>query len=142
MQAEFPFATCRFEDITSEKFLHNPETYDVVVMNYVLQFVPVSLQMDVLRAVIRYVAPGGVLIYGHKAKHEESLLGRAAHDEYIEFRVRNGYTREEIEAKTKALKGSMATMDHGHLLATIHRSFRDVQETFRFMMFCAFMAVK
>ena len=142
MQADFPFAKCRYQDILDYRFNDDEERYDVVVCNYVLQFVPVQRQMEVLRAVMRKVRRGGVLIYGHKAEHTNDAMGRAAHEEYIRFRMENGYSREEIQAKTAALKGSMHPMGHERLLAAINGSFRSVQETFRFMMFCTFMAVK
>lgn len=134
-------ATIDCLDITSDNFLQDREQYDVVCAHYVLQFVPQAMQHRVLSKIFAKVAPGGVLIYGHKSTHY-GQLGLAAHEQYIRFRIANGYTREEIEAKTKALKGSMATQDHDLLLGMAHRHFTHVQETFRFMMFSTFMAVK
>lgn len=115
--------------------------YDVVCVNYVIQFLPPAMQWQVLLHLFRLVRPGGVFIFGHKATHR-GMAGTLAHEEYIKFRMSHGYTREEIEAKTRALKGAMHTMDHTSVLASFREHFSDVQETFRFMMFCTIFAVK
>lgn len=128
-------------DVTSNEFLNYTGAFDVVCLHYVLQFVPPMYQRKVLLKVMSMVKRGGVLVFGHKSKHYGSL-GGLAHEEYINFRLKNGYTMAEIEAKTAALKGSMNPMNHEQLLTTVRMSFREVQETTRFMMFSTFMAVK
>lgn len=128
-------------DVTSSEFLNHTGAYDVVCLHYVLQFVPPEFQRKVLLKVISMVKRGGILIFGHKSRHYGNL-GELAHEEYIKFRLDNGYTMQEIEAKTRALKGSMNPMNHETLLTTIRATFREVQETTRFMMFSTFMALK
>ena len=128
-------------DITSDKFLNSVEQYDVVCANYVLQFIPQYMQDRVLKKVFAKVKKGGVLIFGHKSRHY-GPLGAAAHEQYIRWRMRNGYTREEIEAKTRALAGSMYPQDHEVVMGSANAHFSYVQETFRYMMFSTFLAVK
>lgn len=138
LREEFPFATVREFDITRDEI---EGQFDVVVLHYVLQFLPVHMQYDALQIAIDLVKEGGVLIFGHKAAFE-GTLGAEAHERYIQFRMKNGYTREEIEAKSKALKGAMHCMDHDEVLDYLGDFFSQVQETFRFMMFTTIMAVK
>jgi tRNA (cmo5U34)-methyltransferase len=139
---DFPMAHVIQGDIAGEDFMDSDDKFDVVCCHYVLQFVRPEMQGKVLQKLISMVKPGGVFIFGHKALHAMDELGNAAHEEYIEFRIANGYTREEIEAKTKALKGSMFPVRHDMLMREVKDRFRMVQETFRFMMFSTFMAVK
>lgn len=139
---DFPYAHVNQWDITGEDFMANEERYDVVCCHYVLQFVRPEMQGKALQKLFSMVAKGGVLIYGHKEMHNPYPLHEAAHDEYIAFRIANGYTREEIEAKTKALQGSMFPVRHDLLMKEVREQFRYVQETFRFMQFSTFMAVK
>lgn len=141
LRKDFPLARVLEMDITGPDFMNYFQQYDVVCVHYVLQFVPKDKQERVLRKVFSLVRPGGVLIYGHKSAHY-GPLGASAHEEYIRFRMNNGYTREEIEAKTKALQGSMHCMNHDDLLDVVDKHFATIQETFRFMMFSTFMAVK
>jgi tRNA (cmo5U34)-methyltransferase len=130
-------------DITSDEFMgwdHNQ--FDVVNMNYVLQFIHPSDQQRVLKKVCDLVAPGGVLILGQKDK-SDTMLGEMAHEEYMEFRIRNGYSRDEITAKTRALKGSMYPMSHADLLIEVYQNgFREVYETTRWMMFNTLFCIK
>lgn len=142
MEKDLPVTVeVRCRDVLSASFLESNETFDVVCLHYVLQFIPPERQMEVLSKAVSMVRKGGVLIFGHKSRHYGGL-GELAHEEYINFRLRNGYTMEEIDAKTRALKGSMSPMDHDSLMQFIRSNFREVQETTRFMMFSTFMAMK
>jgi tRNA (cmo5U34)-methyltransferase len=139
LREDFPYVEVKYGDIADSDF---PPTgqYDIVCIHYVIQFLPANLQVDTLQKLLRMVKPGGALIYGHKST-APGVSGALAHDEYIRFRMSNGYSREEIEAKTAALKGSMQPMSHALLLRLLG-GFAEVTETFRFMMFSTIFAVK
>ncbi len=143
LREDFPDVLVLNEDITTTHFERKivDEEYDVVCCNYVLQFLPESEQLYVLDMLCHHIKRGGYLFLGHKSKHF-GQLGAAAHECYIQFRLRNGYTREEIEAKTKALKGTMFPMDHAYLMRTLQVRFAEVMETTRYMMFCSVAARK
>lgn len=141
LRRDFPSITTSMIDITTIGFRELPIQYDVVCCHYVLQFLPERFQQPVLEKLLDMVKPGGVFIYGHKARHY-GTLGQIAHEEYIQFRLRNGYTPEEIAAKTQALKGSMFPLDHTRLMETLQRECSEVQETYRFMMFSTLFARK
>jgi tRNA (cmo5U34)-methyltransferase len=113
--------------------------YDVVVLNYVLQFVPPEHQRVAMQEVMRRVAPGGYLLFGHKERLG-GLVGQLAQEEYVEFRVRNGYTREEITAKTAALKGSQFTLTNDTIMDWLRHSGFEVTPTTRWMAFNTFIA--
>ena len=117
--------------------------FDVICCNYVLQFLPRGDQVRVLTSLVKMLTPGGMLFLGHKeAVPEESPLGILANREYIKFRLRNGYSMAEIDAKTKALKGSMFPMKHSLVRSILDASCSDVFETTRFMMFSTLAARK
>lgn len=142
LRTEFPGVEVSCLDLTDSDFLNKTQAkYDIVCVNYVLQFIHPSMQISVLLKLISMVKPGGVFILGHKSKHS-GYLGSAAEKEYIDFRVANGYTRKEIEAKTQALKGSMFPMDHESVMSTLKMHFVEVCETFRFMMFSTVIALR
>lgn len=106
MKSDYPSVTVEQVDITGRGFLQCLNTYDVINCTYVLQFIPEKMQRLVLAKICSMVRKGGVLFMGQKLK-DPSPIGAVVHEEYIQWRMRNGYTREEIEAKTKALAGSM-----------------------------------
>lgn len=121
MSQDFPSVTVEQVDITTRGFLNCLHTYDVINFTYVLQFIPKELQRIVLSKVCAMVKPGGVLFVGQKNK-DESPAGKIIHDQYIQWRLDNGYTLDEIEAKTKALAGSMWPMDEAILVADLKSS--------------------
>ena len=136
LREEYPWLDIRNEDITSDDFVAwlKGRKFDVVCCNYVLQFLPVHKQMAAFVRLIEAVKPGGYFFLGHKSRHQ-GMLGDSAHELYIQWRIANGYTREEVVAKTQALKGSMFPMGHEGVMSILHANFSEVQETFRFMMF-------
>lgn len=143
LSEEYPEAIVRCLDVTSPEFAQtlNGESYDVVCVNYVLQFLQPGMQYGVLDLLSRAVRRGGLLFLGHKSVHY-GFMGDEAHERYIEWRIQNGYSREEIEAKTKALRGSMFPMRHAAVLSYLQGNFEEVQETTRFMMFSTVAARK
>lgn len=148
MRADFPDFNVIESDLSKPDWgKHLAHDYDVINCTYVLQFLPPAIQFERLHALLYRLRVGGIFILGHKAapvvSHDgDNDLYEAAHEEYIEFRLRNGYTKEEIEAKTRALKGSMFPMNHEHVLAALRDQCVEVQETSRWMMFNTVMARK
>lgn len=109
-----------------------PAKVDVVSLFYVLQFLETDEEKRAaLSWARRNLKDGGLLLLGQKeAIH--TPVGRTLHDEYIEFRIRNGYTREEIQAKTEALRNSMWPISSYKLMTMAHNAgFSYYQETLR-----------
>lgn len=143
MREEFPDIEVLEMDVTGPDFvprLHQHQ-WDVVYCNYVLQFLPQHLQAQTLMRLCEAVKPGGLFFLGHKSQHS-GWLGEQAHELYVQWRIANGYSRAEVEAKTAALKGSMFPMRHGWVLSVLDNYFSEVQETTRFMMFSTVAARK
>lgn len=105
LTADIPWVTpvvSKIEDLPPA-----PRTADIVCMMYVLQFIQSDAdKLKALRWAYETLKPGGVLILGQKDTVTDTYAGMFA-DEYMRFRVRNGYTLGEIAAKTAALKNSM-----------------------------------
>jgi tRNA (cmo5U34)-methyltransferase len=98
----------------SQDTLYDGFSFNAVILHLVMQFIPLGdrgLAYDRLAA---FTKRDGLLFYGEKETLDPGWLDKrqkriahAAHDFYIDFRIENGYSREEIEAKTKALKNAM-----------------------------------
>jgi tRNA (cmo5U34)-methyltransferase len=121
LKEDYPSVTVEQVDITQRGFLNCMNTYDMINMTYVLQFIPTAMQRLVLSKVCSMVRRGGVLFIGQKNKNT-SPIGEILHDHYINWRVSNGYSREEIEAKTAALANSMWPMDEAMLISDLKSS--------------------
>lgn len=144
MREKHPDVMVSLGSITDEDFMGRFKRnlqFDVVNATYLLQFIEPEKQMAALRSLTDLVRPGGILILGQK-ESMPGMLGHMLQEQYVRWRMRNGYTREEIEAKTRALAGSMWPMDQENLLYNLRRDFRDVQETTRMFMFSTLIAYK
>lgn len=120
-----------------------PSKADFISMFYLLQFL--RSDDDKLKALTwahRNLKEGGVLFIGQKEKEEFGFEQRLS-EEYYLFRRRNGYTREEIVAKTQALKGSMWPSTRSWTETLTERAgFKAYVETTRWLQFSTAFCVK
>lgn len=131
---------------------YDHDEFDAVVLHYVMQFIPVA-ERGVCYNRLRDLLPrNGLLFYGEKetllpyGSHTptEALVAEAAADYYIDFRIENGYSRAEIEAKTAALGNSMwpVSYEHDTKRNLRHANFDRFVETARLGLFHSFVAIK
>jgi tRNA (cmo5U34)-methyltransferase len=115
---------------------------DLVFLLYVLQFIYPDQREDAVEWVANNTAPGGVVVIGEKNFMPDLLVEKASKELYYRFRRGNGYSIEEIEAKTAALANSMWTysLEQSKELFT-SRGFT-VIDTLRWLQFGTFIAIK
>lgn len=116
---------------------------DVICLFYILQFLEHdSEKLDVLRWAHRNLKPGGIVLIGQKGTQTETYQ-ELFDTEYYRFRLANGYTWEEIQAKTLALKNSMWPCSPAWLESLcIGAGFIDYVETTRWLQFSTSMCTK
>ena len=116
---------------------------DFISMFYLLQFLETDAQkLKALKWAHRNLRQGGVLFLGQKDLTTDTHTARFA-DEYYRFRMDNGYTIEEIRAKTEALKNSMWP-SHPEWLGDLclQAGFSDYVETTRWLTFSTSMCTR
>jgi len=86
---------------------------DIVVCHYVHQFVPDKDEISFMKGIELVGAPGSLLLWGEKERqtgghaHNAASMVAVNQKRYRGFRLKNGYTEQEIDAKSIALEGSM-----------------------------------
>jgi tRNA (cmo5U34)-methyltransferase len=120
-----------------------PQKADVVVMMYLLQFIKeTDKKLTALRWAYEQLKPGGVLILGQKEDMHPAIASRYQ-EEYFKFRRTNGYTQEEIDRKTAALKNSMWPISNSVLRSLcLEAGFAAYHETSRWLQFSTAICVK
>lgn len=119
-----------------------PKQATVIFAYYVLQFIHPSMQYKALEWMARNLAPGGCIVFGHKTTAPVAFAD-ALRCEYYAFRQRNGYTMDEIEAKAKALAGSMWPVEPATFLLQLHKlRFSSSVETSRWVQFATYIVRK
>jgi tRNA (cmo5U34)-methyltransferase len=115
----------------------------LVVLNFTLQFLPVSDRRALLRRIWRGLLPGGALVLSEKlsfARQAEQGLFADLHDE---FRRQNGYSELEISQKRSALENVLFTETADqHLQRLVDVGFDSVHTWFRCANFGSFVALK
>lgn len=141
LQAEMPGVSILHAEAQGLRSLDG--SADVISMMYVLQFIqdPAD-KLAVLQWAYDSLKPGGYLLLGQKdlvSKEYEELFAQ----EYYRFRYRNGYTHEEIVAKTQALKNSMWPSTPAWLEdMCIQAGFSDYAVTSRWLQFSTSICTK
>lgn len=115
--------------------------YDVLNCSYVLQFLQGAKKQQALHEMRASMKTGGLLILSQKELIQTSYA-EVFQNHYIDFRLENDYTKEEIEAKTRALKGSMFPINAGKLNYMLDLAgFHCIQETARWLQFSSLIAI-
>lgn len=141
LQQDFPSINAYVSDLTTDAFLGSCRKYDIINCTYVLQFVKPEMQVTVLRKLATMLKPGGVLFLGQKVD-SRGPCGRLLHEQYIRFRLENGYSQDEIDAKTAALQNSMWPMTEENISYYLNKYGVHVQPTTRWTVFSNFMCTR
>lgn len=115
----------------------------VVVMNYTLQFLPVSDRAALLQTIYDGLQPGGLLFLSEKAKSPVAPLQATMTRHYEAFKTQNGYARTEIERKKAALENVLVPitqLEQCTMLTNV--GFRHVDTVLKMHNFTSFVAVK
>lgn len=100
--AEFPprhSLDLRCEDIMQSDL----PTASVVVVNYVLQFLPLADRRVLLQRIYEALVPGGILLISEKVRSPCPHFQEVTTLLYERFKEEQGYSRTEIERKKEAL---------------------------------------
>jgi tRNA (cmo5U34)-methyltransferase len=116
---------------------------DLVILYYTMQFVrPRNRQMmfDRIYAALNW---GGALLCFEKVRGADARFQDILTGVYTEFKIEQGYTSEEMVAKTRSLKGVLEPFStEGNLNLMKRAGFVDVMSVFKYACFEGFLAIK
>lgn len=148
VEEKLPWVVCHHLDITQEGWENTPglPQPDCVLLNYVVQFVKPPYKAPIVKTVVRALRPRGLFLLAQKETSKENNAGIvpvAMDEEYIQFRRDNGYSQEEIDLKTRALKNSMWLVTKQTTLTMLYEAgFSTVYETTRWCQFASYACTK
>lgn len=79
----------------------------VVILNFTLQFLPISQRLQLLKNIFKSLIPGGILILSEKLSFEEKEVADIFQELHVNFKRMNGYSDLEISQKGKAIQDIM-----------------------------------
>ena len=119
------------------------ENAAIVVINFTLQFLPVSDRDALIEKVYRGLKPGGLLILSEKLVFDDAKAHELLIDLHHDFKRANGYSELEISQKRSALENVMrpdTPQEHQQRLQKA--GFSSQTQWFQCFNFCSMLAIK
>ncbi len=116
---------------------------NVILMNYVLQFIEPGARSELLTNLCRNMAPDGLLIISEKIRYESDEDQSFYDSTHLAYKKANGYSELEISQKRTALENMMiidSEAEHRRRLA--QAGFRRVESWFRCLNWVSFLAYR
>jgi tRNA (cmo5U34)-methyltransferase len=124
----------RFQTTALEELDFEPA--DLVVSFYTLQFVPLRERPQVVQRIRRALEPAGALILFEKALAPTARTQEVAVGAYLDWKRRQGFSDDEIAAKTRSIRGVLQPLSPDENEAMLLRAgFREVMQVFRWVLF-------
>jgi tRNA (cmo5U34)-methyltransferase len=126
-------------DVTSYELKNS----DLVISYYTMQFIHPKLRQQLFDKIYASLNWGGAFILYEKVRANDARFQDMMTNLYTEFKLENGYTADEIVAKTKSLKGVLEPFSTKGNLDLLQRAgFVDIITIQKYMNFEGFLAIK
>jgi len=135
------FSQCFFKcgDITKTNFRRS----DLIISYYTIQFIHPKLRQLLINKLYESLNWGGALIFFEKVRAPDARFQDIMTQLYNEFKMMNGYSKEEILSKTLSLKGVLEPFSTQGNLDMLKRSgFVDITTISKYICFEGFLAIK
>ena len=121
--------------------------FEIINLSYVYQFVPIHKRAGIFADLYRATRSGGLVFFSQKFTHcdnsfPSNLIDSVVQGLYVDFRLGNGYTMQEIEAKTNALKNSMWLQNDTDFVGQLGAAGFRVYPLTRWLSFGSYVALK
>jgi tRNA (cmo5U34)-methyltransferase len=114
-----------------------------ISLNYVLQFIDTELRQQIVNRVFRSLRKGGTLFLSEKIIFENPRVQSLMTLDYENFKLNNGYSREEVLRKKKSLEGFLVSLtDSENVQMLKNAGFSSVDCVLRKGPFTSWVAVK
>lgn len=119
------------------------ERCDLVAACYTLQFVPPRARQQVFDRLYAALNWGGALILFEKVRAPDARFQDIMTALYTDYKLQQGYSGDEIVAKSRSLKGVLEPFSREGNLGLMQRAgFTDITTVFKYVCFEGFLAIK
>lgn len=126
-------------DITKTKL----KKCSLVIMYYTLQFISPAVRQDLINKIYESLEWGGALILFEKVRASDARFQDIMTTTYNEFKIRNGFSLEEITSKSRSLRGQLEPFSTQGNIDLLKRSgFIDINSVLKYICFEGFIAIK
>ncbi len=119
------------------------EKADLFVSYYCMQFVPPRDRQDLFKRIYDSLNWGGAFIMFEKVRGPDARFQDILSSLYTDFKVRKGFSAEEILSKTRSLKGILDPFSTEGNIGLLKRAgFVDIMTVQKYLCFEGFLAIK
>lgn len=127
------------EDVRNFRF----ENTDLILSYYAVQFIPPRDRQDLIDKIYAALNWGGALIIFEKVRGPDARFQDMLSNLYTNFKLRNGFSAEEILAKTESLKGVLEPFSSRANVEMLERAgFKDIMPIYRNICFEGLVCIK
>ena len=131
------------ELIVDDIVTHQYQKADLIVSYYTMQFVKPQLRQIMLNKIFETLNWGGAFIMFEKVRACDARFQDIMQTLYTDYKIEQGYSSEEIIAKTKSLKGVLEPFStQGNLDLLKRAGFVDIMTVFKHICFEGIIAIK
>ena len=132
-------------------FIHNDifdidievESIDMIVCYYTMQFISPAIRQAVVDKLYKSLAWGGALLFFEKVRGSDARFQDIVTTLYTDYKLRKGYTSEEIVSKARSLKGVLEPFStQGNIDLLKRAGFTDINTIQKYLCFEGFLAIK
>jgi tRNA (cmo5U34)-methyltransferase len=119
------------------------EASDFIVSYYMVQFVPPRRRQNLIDLIYRSLNWSGAFLLFEKVRAPDARFQDMMSALYVDYKLENGYSSEEILGKARSLKGVLEPFStRGNLDMLQRAGFVDIMTIYKHICFEGFLAIK
>jgi len=116
---------------------------DLIVSYYTVQFVEPRLRQELLNRIYQSLNWGGAFVMFEKVRGPDARFQDIATGIYTDYKLAQGYTPDEVVAKSRSLKGVLEPFStQGNIDMLRRAGFADLTTIFKWVCFEGFLCIK
>ena len=116
---------------------------DMIVSYYLMQFIRPSFRQKLIDQIYSNLNWGGAFLCFEKVRSPDARFQDITTSLYYEYKLKSGYTNDEIMGKSRSLKGILEPFStQGNLDMFQRAGFKDITSIFKFICFEGFLCIK
>ncbi len=137
--SNFPGVEIREADIINTEL----EPADLIVAYYTVQFIQPAIRQLLFDKIFNRLNWGGGFLLFEKVRAPDARFQDMMSSLYVDFKLQQGFTEQEIVNKSRSLKGILEPFSTQGNIDLMHRAgFVDIMTVFKHLCFEGFLAIK
>ena len=130
---------CIHADVRDIEFLRS----DLIISYYFIQFIPPKDRQILIDRIYQSLNWGGAFVWFEKVRGPDARFQDMLNNLYVNFKLQEGFSPEEIINKSESLKSVLEPFSHQANLDLLNRAgFKDVMTIFRNICFEGLVCIK